>query len=373
MQLGDKWIVALAASVVACSSGGAGGGALPDGGTAAAGGFSGAGTGGGGLFGGSGGSGATATGGVAGAGAEGGSPSGGSGGEGGCGSLTTCPQGCADLEADPDNCGSCGYACSTNIAGAKVVCQGGKCGEVCSDPKATLCGSYSACFDLTSDPDNCGSCGNQCTAPAGGSVACVAGKCQDGCPSGYTQCGAKCIDTSTDNANCGQCGSVCTSSASSVACQAGKCQCTGADAGKTLCNGVCVDTQNDWKNCGSCGKDCTTAGGALPYGASVACEAGTCVAHGSVNPTCYYQSSCQGKTCADFCQSGGYTTVEPNTKGCNGGFGTPVGCCGYYKYSALASDCKVAVSCTAAVPSSTTCSGYSATIDYVTCPCKKTF
>ncbi|MCB9880142.1 MAG: hypothetical protein H6835_21315 [Planctomycetes bacterium] len=259
------------------------------------------------------------------------------------------------------------------MSGAKVTCQGGQCGETCSDPKATLCASQGACFDLANDADHCGSCNKKCTAPAGGSVACVNGQCQNGCPSGYVQCGSKCVDANTDNANCGQCGSVCSSSSSSVSCQGGKCSCTGADSGKTLCNGVCVDTDSDWKNCGTCAKDCTTAGGALPYGASVACEAGTCVAHGDVNPTCYYQSSCQGKTCADFCQSGGYTTVEPNTKGCNGGFGTTVGCCGYYKYSALASDCKMAVSCTAAVPSSTTCSGYNATIDTVTCPCKKTF
>ncbi len=41
-----------------------------------------------------------------------------------------CPKGCADLQTDPKNCGSCGFACSAT-AGSKAACTDGKCGIEC--------------------------------------------------------------------------------------------------------------------------------------------------------------------------------------------------------------------------------------------------
>jgi hypothetical protein len=43
---------------------------------------------------------------------------------------------------------------------------------VCSDPSQTLC--TSGCYDLTSDPNNCGQCGKTCTT----SQTCMNGTCQ---------------------------------------------------------------------------------------------------------------------------------------------------------------------------------------------------
>ena len=60
-----------------------------------------------------------------------------------------------------------------------------------------------ACFDLTSDLNNCGQCGNQCA----GNQACQSGTC--GCPGGQTLCGSFCTVTASDPDNCGTCGNVC--------------------------------------------------------------------------------------------------------------------------------------------------------------------
>jgi hypothetical protein len=61
--------------------------------------------------------------------------------------------------------------------------------------------------DLTSDPLNCGSCGNQCTA---GNV-CTTGACvSPGCSAGKpNSCGGACVNLSTDPKNCGACGRAC--------------------------------------------------------------------------------------------------------------------------------------------------------------------
>jgi DNA-binding beta-propeller fold protein YncE len=39
------------------------------------------------------------------------------------------------------------------------------------------------------DPRNCGTCGNACDAPGGGTAACLAGRCVGSCPSGQQVCG----------------------------------------------------------------------------------------------------------------------------------------------------------------------------------------
>lgn len=74
--------------------------------------------------------------------------------------------------AGDDQCGT-GTFCGTD----------GKCHEkpVCAAPKADSC--KGVCLDLKSDPANCGTCGNACVAPAGGSTSCAAGSCAPTCPS----------------------------------------------------------------------------------------------------------------------------------------------------------------------------------------------
>ncbi len=89
-----------------------------------------------------------------------------------CGSgLTVCNGQCVSLSSDPNNCGTCGHVCS---AGA-TCCSG-------------------SCVSLSSDVNNCGSCGHVCPAlvttgnPDGqnhGTVSCVNSCCTASCNPGY--------------------------------------------------------------------------------------------------------------------------------------------------------------------------------------------
>lgn len=76
----------------------------------------------------------------------------------------------------------------------------GAVGNACG-PGLASCGS--ACVDKTTDPKNCGTCGNACA------VVCSNGTCQTSCPNPTTNCSGACVDTSTSATNCGSCGNAC--------------------------------------------------------------------------------------------------------------------------------------------------------------------
>jgi hypothetical protein len=96
-----------------------------------------------------------------------------------CGKAQACCGGkCVDtasFEDDVANCGSCGTACGSNQYCCQGDCLGGgvrsdgidqlpgedarcQCEKACGT--ASCCGTQ--CFDLTSDINNCGACGNKC-------------------------------------------------------------------------------------------------------------------------------------------------------------------------------------------------------------------
>src|SRR4029077_16187931 len=79
------------------------------------------------------------------------------------------------------------------------------------------------CFDITTDVNNCGACGNSCGA--GGS--CTSGMCT--CATGAQKCGNGCADLMTDPNDCGMCGRRCGMGA--VACSGGMCQTMACDGG----------------------------------------------------------------------------------------------------------------------------------------------
>lgn len=127
--------------------------------------------------------------------------------------LTTCEDAiggglyCADLTNDL-NCGACGNLCTTG------PCVDGMCtSTVDCEPGFTEC--WGQCVDLQTDTFHCGTCFIQCAGEAGPGESsigvCVAGECQVTCLPDYTMCGERCFDLSSDPANCGACGAACAS------------------------------------------------------------------------------------------------------------------------------------------------------------------
>src|SRR5205823_5060291 len=99
----------------------------------------------------------------------------------------------------------------------------------------------------TSDPFDCGGCGNVCTSQQ----VCNAGACTAACDPGLTDCYGACLNTEVNHNNCGLCGRACTTAQS---CVTGACVCNSAHP--DICNGACTNEQNDPTNCGQCGMTC---------------------------------------------------------------------------------------------------------------------
>jgi hypothetical protein len=84
-------------------------------------------------------------------------------------------------------------------------------------PPNMLCNGL--CRAVSSDPGNCGACGNTCL---GGDSICIAGSCS--CSgAGLDYCaGVGCMDVSSDFGNCGACGHACDPN-NDQACASGQC------------------------------------------------------------------------------------------------------------------------------------------------------
>jgi len=91
---------------------------------------------------------------------------------------------------------------------------------------ATACNGV--CKNLTADLQNCGACGNVCSAQR----ACVSGKCE--CKQGLTNCSNVCSDLSSDDSHCGTCTRACVDN---DFCSGGTCKCK---QGYGLYGGRCV-------------------------------------------------------------------------------------------------------------------------------------
>src|SRR5207237_491381 len=145
------------------------------------------------------------------------------------------------------DCGGCPYG---------TTCGGGGTAHQCGCAKPNCNG---LCLDFSSDPSNCGACGNTCGGMQPWTMACQNSTCV--CPRGYADCNHIPVDGCETNVfydphNCGACGNAC---AAPTVCS-GRGQCVPCPPGQTYCalNGssYCADLTSDGKSCGSCGNAC---------------------------------------------------------------------------------------------------------------------
>lgn len=156
--------------------------------------------------------------------------------------FSVCVDHCADLQADPANCGGCGRRCRAdqacvagvcacpagqancgsactptntvmNCGGCGIVCASGMCsGLACCRTGESVCGS--ACVNLSTATDHCGSCDTPCQVFPHTVAQCASGHCSSRCETGWENCNTTPTDgcearLTSDSRNCGRCGNVC--------------------------------------------------------------------------------------------------------------------------------------------------------------------
>jgi len=112
----------------------------------------------------------------------------------------------ANFQTDANNCGACGFVCSTQN-GSAPKCASGVCTLTCTigygDCNAAAATSDGCESDLFHDAQDCGACGNQCSVASANSVAaCHGGGCTFDCSSGTTCTGLSpdsCLTASATN------------------------------------------------------------------------------------------------------------------------------------------------------------------------------
>ncbi|QKK02236.1 MAG: hypothetical protein HND55_05945 [Pseudomonadota bacterium] len=128
----------------------------------------------------------------------------------------------------------------------------------------TNCGG-GICADLQTDPNHCGSCGTAC----GPGMVCVQGACA-GCSPGWILCSGICVDPSSDIYNCGGCGSVCgATQCAAPICQSGSCGLDGSGLGGATCDDSNACTVSD-----TCDGNGNCVG--TPVADGTPCPGGTC-------------------------------------------------------------------------------------------------
>ena len=224
--------------------------------------------------------------------------------------LSCCSPLCVDETTDPANCGQCGNACGP-FPHATAGCAGSQCDIDKCDPGFDNCNGVvsDGCETNTdSDPQHCGSCNKACASDQMCSGGKCVGACGAGgmCPPNQLCCNGQCEDTQDDPNHCGSCTKVCTTPPhASVTCEMSKCAIGNCATGFGDCNGVESDGcetnfSNDPKHCGSCTKACAP---------NETCTGGLCVGGCGMGQTCQ-----PGFTCCDAMNCAN-TTNDPSNCG----------------------------------------------------------
>lgn len=259
------------------------------------------------------------------------------------GEFGGCPAGTADCDGDASNgceadittvqaCGSCDNAC--DIADGSAACNNGACEVASCNVGFDDCDGdpTNGCEANLSQPDHCGSCGNNCTFN-NAQAQCSSGQCQLGsCDSGFSDCDSDptngCEADLSTAKTCGSCALECLNANGTTQCNGSSCAPT-CDSGSDDCDGDpsngCEADLSSSSTCGSCSNDC---GSAACVGGQ--CEAANCGANfedcdgdpgngcetdlrtasncGSCGNACSFPAataSCVSQTCQlDSCQNG---------------------------------------------------------------------
>lgn len=140
---------------------------------------------------------------------------------GNCTTGTLCFGACANLQTDPDHCGTCGTVCTATTANTAPSCVAGSCATQCVAGFGDCNGvALDGCETALDTVDHCGGCGTVCSS-ANGTPACGTGGCSIVCDPGFADCdgqistGCEC-NLATDRNDCGACGHRCVGSRNCV-------------------------------------------------------------------------------------------------------------------------------------------------------------
>ena len=167
---------------------------------------------------------------------------------------------CVDITTDPFNCGSCGNDCGTGKVCVNGVCQDG-CPLLPGDGARCQVGGRLVCMDLRlDDPMHCGNCSNVCLA----NQWCEDGVCNT-CGADEIYCASGCQNVRSR----GACGGSCTNRCQNdQVCYNDECRAFCPQGYNHCYNGICANFQTDSNHCGQCGHVCT---------GETFCHAGQCV------------------------------------------------------------------------------------------------
>ena len=239
-----------------------------------------------------------------------------------------------NLNADPNNCSTCGEICSPNNVANRscgLVAGMGTCNGTCANGFADCDNNKqtNGCeTPVSADISNCGGCGLACSL-ANATPNCVGGSCGiANCSPNFADCDGSAADgcevnTQTTPAHCGGCLTACSGANMNVdTCTmgncTGSCQAGYLDCDNNLRNDGCeVNGQIDASNCGGCSITCSNNNMA-----SRTCGGGVC------NGTCAASfADCDNNKQTDGCEVSTNSVTNCGPGGAvNGGRGLAAGC-----------------------------------------------